>query len=159
MYQINLRHFFSVTRAFLDPMIDSDGGSIVNVHSVEGMRGYPGEPVYGAMKAAVAHFTTCLAAEQGRNGVRVNGIGPDLTQSPQVDYGPVSEHDAMWESWAPVGRLGWPEDQARVALFLASDMSSFVTGHNVPVDGGTKTGGGWFWSPSERRFVNRPTTL
>ncbi len=159
MYQINLRHFFSVTRAFLQPMIDSGGGSIVNFHSVEGMRGYPGEPVYGAMKGAVAHFTTCLAAEQGRNGVRVNGIGPDLTQSPQVDYGPVSEHDHMWESWAPVGRLGWPEDQARVALFLASDMSAYVTGHNIPVDGGTKTGGGWFWSPSARRFTNRPTTL
>jgi NAD(P)-dependent dehydrogenase (short-subunit alcohol dehydrogenase family) len=159
MYQVNLRHFFSVTRAFLDPMIDSGGGSIVNLHSVEGMRGYPGEPVYGAMKAAVAHFTTCLAGEMGRHGVRVNGIGPDLTQSPQVDYGPVSEYDAMWESWAPVGRLGWPEDQARVALFLASDMSAYVTGHNIPVDGGTKTGGGWFWSPTANRFVNRPTTL
>ena len=86
MYQVNLRHFFAVTRAFLDPMIESGGGAIVNVHSVEGMRGYPGEPVYGAMKAAVAHFTTCLAVEQGRHGIRVNGIGPDLTQSPQVDY-------------------------------------------------------------------------
>jgi NAD(P)-dependent dehydrogenase (short-subunit alcohol dehydrogenase family) len=159
MYQINLRHFFSVTRAFLQPMIDSGGGSIVNFHSVEGMRGYPGEPVYGAMKGAVAHFTTCLAAEQGRNGIRVNGIGPDLTQTPQVDYGPVSDNDHMWESWAPVGRLGWPEDQARVALFLASDLSAYVTGHNIPVDGGTKTGGGWFWSPSARRFTNRPTTL
>jgi NAD(P)-dependent dehydrogenase (short-subunit alcohol dehydrogenase family) len=159
MYQINLRHFFSVTRAFLQPMIDTGGGSIVNFHSVEGMRGYPGEPVYGAMKGAVAHFTTCLAAEQGRNGIRVNGIGPDLTQTPQVDYGPVSDNDHMWESWAPVGRLGWPEDQARVALFLASDLSAYVTGHNIPVDGGTKTGGGWFWSPSARRFTNRPTTL
>ena len=59
----------------------------------------------------------------------------------------------MWESWAPVGRLGWPEDQARVALFLASDMSAYVTGHNIPVDGGTKAGGGWFWSPSARRFT------
>jgi NAD(P)-dependent dehydrogenase (short-subunit alcohol dehydrogenase family) len=147
MYQINLRHVFSVTRAFLDPMIEGGGGSIVNVHSVEGMRGYPGEPVYGAMKGAVAHFTTCLAVEMGRQGVRVNAIGPDLTQSPQVDYTPVSEYDHMWESWAPVGRLGWPEDQARVALFLASDMSSWVTGHNVPTDGGTKAGGGWFWSP------------
>jgi len=159
MYQINLRHFFAVTRAFLGPMIESGGGSIVNVHSVEGMRGYPGEPIYGAMKGAVAHFTTCLAAEQGRNGVRVNGIGPDLTQTPQVDYEPVSDYEHMWPYWAPVGRLGWPEDQARVALFLASDMSSYVTGHNVPVDGGTKTGGGWFFSPTERRFVNRPKTL
>jgi NAD(P)-dependent dehydrogenase (short-subunit alcohol dehydrogenase family) len=159
MYQINLRHFFSVTHAFLDPMIEGGGGSIVNVHSVEGMRGYPGDPVYGAMKAASAHFTTCLAVQMGRHGIRVNGIGPDLTQSPQVDYQPVSDYDHMWESWAPVGRLGWPEDQARVALFLASDMSSFVTGHNVPTDGGTQAGGGWFWSPTANRFVNRPVTL
>jgi NAD(P)-dependent dehydrogenase (short-subunit alcohol dehydrogenase family) len=159
MYQINLRHFFSVTHAFLDSMIEGGGGSIVNVHSVEGMRGYPGDPVYGAMKAASAHFSTCLAVQMGRHGIRVNGIGPDLTQSPQVDYAPVSEYDHMWESWAPVGRLGWPEDQARVALFLASDLSSFVTGHNIPTDGGTRAGGGWFWSPSANRFVNRPITL
>jgi len=89
------------------------------------------------MKAAVAHFTTSLAVSVGRSGVRVNGIGPDLTQSPQVDYlARSATDDDLWASWAPVGRLGWPEDQARVALFLASDLSSFVTGHNIPVDGG-----------------------
>ncbi len=69
------------------------------------------------------------------------------------------EHESLWESWAPVGRVGWPEDQARVALFLASDLSSFVTGQNVAVDGGTLAGGGWFYSPAARRFVNRPTGL
>ena len=148
-----------MTHAFLDAMIEGGGGSIVNVHSVEGLRGYPGDPVYGAMKAASAHFTTCLAVQMGRHGIRVNGIGPDLTQTPQVDYAPVSEYDHMWESWAPVGRLGWPEDQARVALFLASEMSGYVTGHNIPTDGGTKAGAGWFWSPSASRFVNRPVTL
>jgi NAD(P)-dependent dehydrogenase (short-subunit alcohol dehydrogenase family) len=160
MYDVNLFHVFAVTRAFIDSMIEGGGGSIVNFHSVEGMRGYPGEPVYGAMKAAVAHFTTNLAVQMGRHGIRVNGIGPDLTQTPQVDYltgWEDSQH--LWPSWAPVGRLGWPEDQARVALFLASDLSGFVTGHNVPVDGGTKAGGGWFFSPTERRFVNRPKTL
>jgi NAD(P)-dependent dehydrogenase (short-subunit alcohol dehydrogenase family) len=160
MYDVNLLHVFTVTQAFIGAMIDNRRGSIVNLHSVEGMRGYPGEPVYGAMKAAVAHFTTCLAAGMGRHGIRVNGIGPDLTQTAQVDYVTGYEgHDDLWEAWAPVGRLGWPEDQARVALFLASDLSSFVTGHNVPVDGGTKTGGGWFYSPTAKRFVNRPTTL
>ncbi len=160
MYQVNLQHFFTVTRAFIGSMIEHQRGSIVNVHSVEGMRGYPAEPVYGAMKAAVAHFTTNLAVLYGRKGVRVNGIGPDLTQTPQVDYIASSEaHETLWPSWAPVGRLGWPEDQARVALFLASDMSSYVTGHNIPVDGGTKAGGGWFYSPTERRFVNRPRNL
>jgi NAD(P)-dependent dehydrogenase (short-subunit alcohol dehydrogenase family) len=160
MYDINLFHFFAVTHAFLDSMVKNGGGSIVNFHSVEGLRGYPGEPVYGAMKAAVAHFTTNLAVLEGRHGIRVNGIGPDLCQTPQVDYlTGFEDHDDLWPSWAPVGRLGWPEDQARVALFLASDLSGFVTGHNIPVDGGTKAGGGWFFSPKARRFVNRPTTL
>jgi NAD(P)-dependent dehydrogenase (short-subunit alcohol dehydrogenase family) len=160
MYDINLFHFFAVTHAFLESMVKNGGGSIVNFHSVEGLRGYPGEPVYGAMKAAVAHFTTNLAVLEGRHGIRVNGIGPDLCQTPQVDYlTGFEDHDDLWPSWAPVGRLGWPEDQARVALFLASDLSGFVTGHNIPVDGGTKAGGGWFFSPKARRFVNRPTTL
>jgi len=160
MSDINLTHVFAVTQAFIGTMIAQHAGSIVNVHSVEGMRGYPGDPVYGAMKAAVAHFTTCLAVTVGRNGIRVNGIGPDLTQTPQVDYITGSEaHTDLWPSWAPVGRLGWPEDQARVALFLASDAAAFVTGHNIPVDGGSKAGGGWFFSPAAARFVNRPTGL
>jgi NAD(P)-dependent dehydrogenase (short-subunit alcohol dehydrogenase family) len=160
MYTVNLFHVFAVTRAFLGSMKERGRGSIVNIHSVEGLRGYPGDPVYAAMKAAVAHFTTSLAVSVGRHGIRVNGIGPDLTQSPQVDYlRGFEDHEQLWSSWAPVGRLGWPEDQARVALFLASDQSGFITGHNVPVDGGTKAGGGWFYSPSVGRFVNRPKTL
>ncbi|MFT5204177.1 MAG: NAD(P)-dependent dehydrogenase (short-subunit alcohol dehydrogenase family) [Candidatus Aldehydirespiratoraceae bacterium] len=160
MYRINLWHMFAVTQAFLTPMIERGGGSIVNVHSVEGMRGYPGEPVYAAMKSAAAHFTTSLAVGYGRRGIRANGIGVDLTQTPQVDYiSGYENHEELWESWAPVGRLGWPTDQARVALFLASDMSSYVTGHNVAADGGTKAGGGWFFSPNDRRFMNRSKTL
>ncbi|MCR9096317.1 MAG: SDR family oxidoreductase [bacterium] len=160
MYQINFLHVVRVTHAFIDAMIEGGGGSIVNFHSVEGMRGYPGEPIYAAMKAAVAHFTTSLAVGQGRNGIRVNGIGTDLCQTPQVDYRTGwEEHEHLWPSWDPVGRLGWPEEQARAALFLASDLSSFVTGHNLPVDGGTLAGGGWFLSPQAGRFTNRPTGL
>jgi NAD(P)-dependent dehydrogenase (short-subunit alcohol dehydrogenase family) len=180
MYDINLLHVLAVTRAFIGPMTDQGRGSIVNVHSVEGMRAFPPEPVYGAMKAAVAHFTSSLAVSVGRSGVRVNGMGPDLTQTPQVDYlagvhaatkadsGADDEADsqadddradALWAAWAPVGRLGWPEDQARVALFLASDLSAYVTGHNIPVDGGTRAGGRWFYSPTAGRFVNRPRRL
>jgi NAD(P)-dependent dehydrogenase (short-subunit alcohol dehydrogenase family) len=159
-FKINQWHVYAVTRAFIPTMMEQHRGAIVNFHSVEGMRGYPGEPVYGSMKAAIAKFTTDLAVNMGRHGIRVNGIGVDLTQTPQVDYlTGFEEHDHLWPSWAPVGRLGWPEDQARVALFLASDMSSFITGHNIPVDGGTKAGGGWFWSPTERRWANRPRGL
>jgi NAD(P)-dependent dehydrogenase (short-subunit alcohol dehydrogenase family) len=160
MYDINFFAMVASTKCFIESMIDGGSGSIVNVHSVEGMRGYPGDPIYGAMKAASAKFSTDLALSMGRNGIRVNGIGPDLTQTPQVDYistSAGSEH--LWEAWAPVGRLGWPEDQARVALFLASDLSAYVTGHNIPVDGGTKAGAGWFYSPAEERFTNRPKGL
>ncbi len=158
LQKVNLHHVFLVTRAFVTGMIEKGSGSIVNVHSVEGMRGYPGDPVYGAYKAAVSHFTTCLAVELGRKGVRVNGVGPDLTQTPQVDYhtNVPADKEHLWESWAPVGRVGSPEEQAEVVLFLASDQSRFVTGHNIPTDGGSKAGGGWFWSPSARRFTNRP---
>lgn len=157
MYDVNLFHIFAVTQAFVGSMIERGGGSIVNFHSVEGLRAIPSEPVYAAMKAGAAHFTTSLAVRLGRHGIRVNGIGTDLTQTPQVNYLVRSEgNEHRWPTWAPVGRLGWPEDQARVALFLASDLSSYVTGHNIPVDGGTKAGGGWFWSPGEDRFTNRP---
>jgi NAD(P)-dependent dehydrogenase (short-subunit alcohol dehydrogenase family) len=157
MYAVNLQHIFAVTHAFLPAMVAQRRGSILNIHSVEGMRGYPGDPVYGAMKAAAAAFTTDLAVSAGRHGVRVNGIGPDLIQTPQVDYLSGYEDSAdLWESWAPAGRVGWPEDVARVALFLACDLSAFVTGHNIPVDGGSLAGGRWFFSPREGRFVNRP---
>jgi len=160
MYAVNLQHIFAVTHAFLPAMVAQRRGSIVNVHSVEAMRGYPGDPVYGAMKAAAAAFTTDLAISAGRHGVRVNGIGPDLIQTPQVDYMTGYDDRAdLWPSWAPVGRLGWPADTARVALFLASDLSSYVTGHNIPVDGGSLAGGRWFFSPREGRYVNRPRFL
>ncbi|MEX2626080.1 MAG: SDR family oxidoreductase [Ilumatobacteraceae bacterium] len=157
MHDVNFGHMLSMTRAVIPSMIERQHGAIVNVHSVEGLRGFPNEPVYGAMKAAAAHFTTSLAVGVGRHGIRVNGLGPDLTQTPQVDYLSRAEgFHHLWGTWAPVGRMGWPQDQARVALFLASDLSAFVTGHNIPVDGGTRAGGGWYWSATDQRFVNRP---
>lgn len=160
MYAINLEHVFAVTHAFLPAMVKQRRGSIVNIHSVEAMRGYPGDPVYGAMKAGAAAFTTDLAISAGRHNIRVNGIGPDLIQTPQVDYLTGYEEQAeLWPSWAPVGRVGWPEDVARVALFLASDLSAYVTGHNIPVDGGSLAGGRWVYSPNEGRFVNRSRNL
>jgi NAD(P)-dependent dehydrogenase (short-subunit alcohol dehydrogenase family) len=159
LHDVNLRHVFVVTRAFLPTMLEAAAGSIINVHSVEALRGYPPDPVYGAYKAAVAHFTVCLAGELGRKGIRVNGLAPDLTRTPQVGYDTPPEAAHLWEAWAPVGRVGTPEDQADAAVFLASDLSRFVTGVNLPVDGGTHAYGGWFWSPAVRRFTNRPVGL
>ena len=160
LYRINLHHVFLVTHAFLPGMIDQHAGAIVNVASVEGLRGYPEDPVYAAFKAAVIHFTRSLAVQVGRDGVRVNAIGPDVTESLQVPYSRwlSAEEQTQWPQWVPVGRMGLPDDQARVILFLASDLSAFVTGHTIPTDGGTGAAGGWFRSSrrADRDWTNRP---
>src|ERR1700757_3306802 len=72
LYRVNLHHVFLVTHAFLPPMIERHSGAIINVSSVEGLRGYPEDPVYAAFKAAVIHFTRSLAVQVGRDGIRVN---------------------------------------------------------------------------------------
>jgi NAD(P)-dependent dehydrogenase (short-subunit alcohol dehydrogenase family) len=160
LYRVNLHHVFLVTHAFLPAMVDRHGGAIVNVSSVEGLRGYPEDPVYAAFKAAVIHFTRSLAVQVGHKGVRVNAIGPDVTESLQVPYSQwlSAEEQTQWPQWVPVGRMGVPEDQAGVILFLASDLSAFVTGHTIPTDGGTGAAGGWFRSSrrTDREWTNRP---
>jgi len=162
LYNINLLHVLVTTHAFLPAMIDQKSGSIINVSSVEGLRGYPAGVVYGALKAAVVQFTRSLAVQVGIHGVRVNGIGPDVTESLQVPYSEFlpAEQLHLWPMWVPVGRMGLPVDQARVLLFLASDLSSFVTGHTIPTDGGTGAAGGWFRSESRAfggtGWTNRP---
>jgi NAD(P)-dependent dehydrogenase (short-subunit alcohol dehydrogenase family) len=141
-------------------MVERHTGAIVNVSSVEGLRGYPEDPVYAAFKAAVIAFTRSLAVQVGNDGVRVNAIAPDVTESLQVPYSQwlSAEEQAQWPQWVPVGRMGRPEDQARAILFLASDLSAFVTGHTIPTDGGTGAAGGWFRSARrpDRQWTNRP---
>ncbi len=160
LYRINLHHVFLVTHAFLPAMVDQHAGAIVNVSSLEGLRGYPEDPVYAAFKAAVIGFTRSLAVQVGGDGVRVNAIAPDVTESLQVPYSQwlSAEEQMQWPRWVPVGRMGLPEDQAHVILFLASDLSAFVTGHTIPTDGGTGAAGGWFRSSRrpDREWTNRP---
>jgi NAD(P)-dependent dehydrogenase (short-subunit alcohol dehydrogenase family) len=160
LYRVNLHHVFLVTHAFLPAMINRHAGAIVNVSSIEGLRGYPEDPIYAAFKAAVIHFTRSLAVQVGRDGVRVNAIGPDVTESLQVPYSRwlSAEEQTQWPQWVPVGRMGLTEDQANVILFLASDLSAFVTGHTIPTDGGTGAEGGWFRSSRRtgREWTNRP---
>lgn len=160
LYRINLHHVFLVTHAFLPAMVERHTGAIVNVSSVEGLRGYPEDPVYAAFKAAVIAFTRSLAVQVGHDGVRVNAIAPDVTESLQVPYSQwlSAEEQTQWPQWVPVGRMGLPEDQARAILFLASDLSAFVTGHTIPTDGGTGAAGGWFRSARrpDRQWTNRP---
>jgi 2-hydroxycyclohexanecarboxyl-CoA dehydrogenase len=160
LYRINLHHVFLLTHAFLPTMVERHAGAIVNVSSVEGLRGYPEDPVYAAFKAAVIAFTRSLAVQVGNDGVRVNAIAPDVTESLQVPYSQwlTADEQTQWPLWVPIGRMGLPEDQARAILFLASDLSAFVTGHTIPTDGGTGAAGGWFRSTRrpDRQWTNRP---
>jgi NAD(P)-dependent dehydrogenase (short-subunit alcohol dehydrogenase family) len=158
LHDINLLHVMRCCRAVVPGMLERGSGSIVNVSSVEGIRGYPPDPVYGAYKAAVIHFTRCLALETSPRGVRVNAIAPDVTQTTQVDYTKFvpPELADRWPIWVPVGRVGAPPENADVVLFLASDLSRFVTGHVIPTDGGTVVAGGWFQTFEKLRWTNRP---
>lgn len=159
LYEVNFLHVLRVTHAFLPSMLERHRGTIINVSSVEGIRGYPPDSVYAAFKAAVVAFTRSLGVELGRKGIKVNGIAPDLTQTKQSDFtrDPPELAD-KWPTFLPAGRVGEPLDQARVLLFLASELSDFLAGHTIPTDGGTLAAGGWF--PSSRRkgrsWTNRP---
>jgi NAD(P)-dependent dehydrogenase (short-subunit alcohol dehydrogenase family) len=158
LYAANLLHVFLCTKALVPHMIDhGDGGSVVNVSTVEAFRGMPMMAVYSAFKAGVAQFTKSLALELGNDGIRVNGIAPDLTQSLQVRYDRwvPEEQQHLIPRWVPVGRFGTAADIAGVALFLASDLSAFVTGATVHADGGSLAAGGWY--RTERGgWTNRP---
>lgn len=160
MYRLNLHHVLAVTHALLPGMVARRRGAILNVSSVEGMRGIPGNAVYGAMKAAVISFTASLASEVGQYGVRVNGLAPDFTDTPQTP---------MWAStderyadhvgrWVPAGRFGHPRDHGDAAVFLVSDQSSWITGETLRVDGGTLASPGWF-RRDESHFTNLPRPL
>jgi NAD(P)-dependent dehydrogenase (short-subunit alcohol dehydrogenase family) len=160
LYDVNFLQLLRVTHAFLPSMLERRSGTIINVSSIEGLRGYPPDAVYAAMKAAVVHFTRSLGVEVAGKGVKVNGIAPDLTQTKQSDFVRFDPPELAdkWATFLPVGRMGEPIDQARVLLFLASELSDFLVGHTVPTDGGTAAAGGWF--PSTRRkgrsWTNRP---
>lgn len=157
LYRVNLHHVFLCTQVFAPAMVVAGRGSIVNVSTVEAFRGIPSRAVYSAFKAAITGFTKSLALELGHAGVRVNAIAPDLTESLQVPYSrwvPDDQQDLI-PNWVPVGRFGTAEDIAGCALFLASDLSAFVTGTTVHADGGSLAAGGWFRRP-DGTWTNRP---
>jgi NAD(P)-dependent dehydrogenase (short-subunit alcohol dehydrogenase family) len=138
---VNLDGVFNVTQAFL-PQIRATKGCIVNLGSMQSFLHVrtPSSAAYTASKHAVLGFTRALAAELGKDGVRVNAIGPGLIATP-LNEKMRSNPDLLkvFIDHTPMGRVGQPEDIANAAIFLASDMASFVTGTLLMVDGGYRT--------------------
>jgi 3-oxoacyl-[acyl-carrier protein] reductase len=129
----NLTSMYLVTHAALD--LIPDGGSVINVTSALATVGMVGRTHYTASKAGVIGFTRSLCKELGPRFIRVNAIAPGIIETHQA-AGLTPEQRARYASIAALGRLGQPADVANVALFLASDLSGFVSGVTVTVDGG-----------------------
>jgi 3-oxoacyl-[acyl-carrier protein] reductase len=112
-----------------------DGGRIINVSSVAGMVGFPGQANYAAAKAGVIALTRVLAKELARRVITVNAVAPGIIDTPMMG-GIKPEMLAEYEKQIPVGRLGRPEEVAHAILFLACPESSYITGQTLPITGG-----------------------
>lgn len=135
---INLKGVWLCTKYELPEMLKRGGGSIINVASLAGLLGFRGNAVYAASKHGVIGFTKSVALEYARLGVRVNAICPGFTETPMVTnmITEVPRMEEMTRNSSPMRRLGRVEEIADAVLYLASDMSSFVNGHSLTLDGG-----------------------
>jgi 3-oxoacyl-[acyl-carrier protein] reductase len=131
----NLTSAFLVSRAAARHMIKARAGSIVNMSSVVGIMGNGGQTNYAASKAGVIGFTKSLARELSSRGVRVNAIAPGFIETAMTDKIPGEAKEKL-KTGIPLGRIGKPDDVAAAALFLASELSAYVTGEILKVDGG-----------------------
>ncbi len=132
---VNLKSVFNMTKAAIKPMMKQRFGSIVNMSSVVGVTGNAGQANYSASKAGILGFTKSVAKELGSRNVRCNAIAPGFILTEMTDKLPEDVKNE-WISKIPLHRGGTPEDVANIALFLASDLSSYVTGQTVNVCGG-----------------------
>jgi 3-oxoacyl-[acyl-carrier protein] reductase len=132
---VNLKGVFNVTKAVVPFMIERERGVILSTSSVVGVYGNIGQTNYAASKAGIIGMTKSWAKELGKKGIRVNAVAPGFIISDMTAKVPEKILDLM-KSKTPLGRLGVPEDVAKVFLFLASDDAGFVTGQVIGVDGG-----------------------
>ncbi len=133
--QANLKSVYNLTKQVMRPMMKSRAGSIINLSSVVGVKGNGGQSAYAASKAGIIGFTKSVAQEIGSRNIRCNAIAPGFIETDMTHY----LKDGGAEKWfekIPLGRFGKTEDVANAALFLASDMSLYVTGQVISVCGG-----------------------
>jgi len=159
LHDANFRHVLRMTRAALPVMLEAgNGGSIINVSTIEAHRGIPHGVVYSAFNAAIGGFTRSLALEVGPAGIRVNEIAPETSDTEQVQprNWVAPEYQKHIKDWIPLGRFGTPRDAAGCAVFLASDLSGWVTGTTVHLDGGALAAAGWYRVHETGRWTNMP---
>ena len=131
----NLKSVFNFAKAVYRPMMKQRGGAVINISSIVGVTGNPGQTNYAASKAGIIGFSKSLAKELGSRGVRVNVVAPGYVATDMTEALPEKAREAMLGA-VPLGRPATPEDVAAAVLFLASDAAAYITGQVLHVDGG-----------------------
>lgn len=158
LYRANLLHVLLCTQRAARVMVQHGiRGSIINVTSIEGVRAAPGYAAYAAAKAGVINYTSTAALELAPHGVRVNALAPDFTLTEGLAQMSSPEALAGGARMVPLGRAGHVDEMAGAAVFLASDLSSYVTGQTIHVDGGTQAAGGWYPHPDTGVYTLGPS--
>ena len=136
--RVNLKSIFNLTKAVLRPMLKQRSGSVINMSSVVGVKGNAGQANYAASKAGILGFTKSVALELGSRNIRCNAIAPGFIETEMT--GALDENTVQgWRDAIPLKRGGTPEDVANACVFLGSDLSSYITGQTLNVDGGMLT--------------------
>ena len=136
--EVNLKSVFNLTKAVIKPMMKQRFGSIINMSSVVGIKGNAGQTNYAASKAGILGFTKSVALELGSRNIRCNAIAPGFIETEMTDK--LDENTVKgWTDAIPLKRGGTTEDVANVCVFLASEMSAYITGQTINVDGGMLT--------------------
>ncbi|MFT7442692.1 MAG: 3-oxoacyl-[acyl-carrier protein] reductase [Maribacter sp.] len=136
--EVNLKSVFNLTKAVIRPMMKQRSGSIINMSSVVGLKGNAGQSNYAASKAGIVGFSKSVALELGSRNIRSNVIAPGFIETEmtaKLDESTVQS----WRDGIPLKRGGQPIDIANACVFLASDMSTYITGQTLSVDGGMRT--------------------
>ncbi|MBP8793081.1 MAG: 3-oxoacyl-[acyl-carrier-protein] reductase [Lutibacter sp.] len=136
--EVNLKSVFNLTKAVIRPMMKQKSGSIINMSSVVGLKGNAGQTNYAASKAGIVGFSKSVALELGSRNIRCNTIAPGFIETEMT--GKLNDDVVQgWRDAIPLKRGGTPEDIANACVFLGSDMSSYITGQTLSVDGGMLT--------------------